>query len=46
MRNIGLATLFGIIVAGGLVALLEHLDISIRARTTTSSATSSCRCSA
>jgi capsular polysaccharide biosynthesis protein len=30
LRNLGLSLLFGIIVAGGLVALLEHLDISIR----------------
>lgn len=29
LRNLGLAMLFGIIVAGGLVALLEHLDITI-----------------
>lgn len=29
IRNLALATLFGIIVAGGLVALLEHLDITI-----------------
>jgi capsular polysaccharide biosynthesis protein len=30
IRNLALATLFGIIVAGGVVALLEHLDITIR----------------
>ena len=29
IRNMGLALVFGIIVAGGLVALLEHLDISL-----------------
>ena len=29
IRNMGLAFVFGIIVAGGLVALLEHLDISL-----------------
>jgi capsular polysaccharide biosynthesis protein len=30
IRNLGLSLIFGIIVAGGLVALLEHLDISLR----------------
>jgi capsular polysaccharide biosynthesis protein len=30
IRNMGLAFVFGIIVAGGLVALLEHLDITLR----------------
>jgi len=30
LRNLALAGLLGIVVAGGLVALLEHLDISFR----------------